>query len=172
MPQNGELFAIGQESGAEFSPCGCYRNKLWRIWDERLPIALLLMLNPSKAGANEGDPTIDRSCVRFKLLGFGGFYVGNLFAFKSTDPRVMLAADDPVGPDNDAAILEMVDLTSKIICAWGKDGAHRGRAAAVMAMLRDHDLYALKVSDVTGQPWHPLYLPYDLQPALFRGKAG
>ena len=35
--------------GAEFSPCKKYRYKLWRIWDDTLPLVMFIGLNPSTA---------------------------------------------------------------------------------------------------------------------------
>ena len=47
------------DSGAEFSKCGKYRYKLWRIWDRKLKLAMCIGLNPSKANSNKNDATIN-----------------------------------------------------------------------------------------------------------------
>ena len=60
-------------------------------------------------------------------LGFGAFQVTNIFAWRDTDPRKMRAALDPVGPENDAAILDGVDWADQVIAAWGTHGAHLER---------------------------------------------
>ena len=45
-------------SGADFSPCRKYRYKLWRIWDETLPLAMFIGLNPSTADEVKDDNTV------------------------------------------------------------------------------------------------------------------
>ena len=67
---------------AELSACGKYRYRLSRIWDDKKPLVLFIMLNPSTADAEQDDPTI-RRCIAFaKNWGYGGFMAGNLFAFR------------------------------------------------------------------------------------------
>lgn len=153
-------------SGATFSPCEKYRHMLWRIWDEALPLLMLLMLNPSTAGETANDPTVARQITRAGMLGMGGLLVGNIFDYRATDPGVMKDAAIPCSAENDHYILQMArrSLASggKIICAWGTHGTHRGRSAEVVKLLAGMPLHALKVT--TGEPWHPLYLSYDLQP--------
>ena len=94
-------------SGATFSDDGVYRYRLWREWDADLPSCLFIMLNPSTADATQDDPTIRRCIDYARRWGFGRLEVGNLFALRSTDPKALYAADDPVGPDNDDALMEM-----------------------------------------------------------------
>jgi hypothetical protein len=52
--------------------------------------------------------------------------------------------------------VDAVEGGGKVIVAWGKgkDGAFRGRA-----------VWALRVNK-DGQPGHPLYIGYDVQPVL------
>jgi hypothetical protein len=101
-------------------------------------------------------------------LGFGSFAVTNIFAYRATDPKVMRAVADPVGPQNDAAILQMASEASRVICAWGTHGLHLGRGAKVEALLRQRgvDLYHLGLSK-GGLPKHPLYIGYETQPVLW-----
>jgi hypothetical protein len=58
----------------------------------------------------------------------------------------------------------------KVIVAWGKDGAFRGRAVEICRLMDEHDipLWALRVNK-DGQPGHPLYIGYDVQPVLWKG---
>src|SRR5687767_11368229 len=93
-------------SGAEFSPCGNYRYKLWRIWDRALPKAMCIGLNPSKANAGKNDPTISNLITALKVLGYGGFYMMNLFAWISSNPNDLLTCGDPLG-DNDYKLHEV-----------------------------------------------------------------
>ncbi len=164
------LQSPGITRSADFSEDRKYRWSLIIKWGPGDRLLNLLMLNPSKADEVENDPTVARQIIRAKQLGFDGLVVTNLFAFVATDPDVMKAAADPVGRFNNAHILEAATHCDMIICGWGKDGAHLNRARAVLDLLRDFDLYALKVSTSTGQPWHPLYVGYNQEPKLFRKK--
>ncbi len=153
-------------STAVYSPCERYRYLLTRVWDPAGEKALFVMLNPSTATEFQNDPTVERCERRARALGFGAFRVTNIFAFRATDPRVMRAEADPVGPGNDAAIRESAEAWSdRIVCAWGTHGAHLGRGAAVGALLRatGRPLFTLGLSK-EGHPKHPLYIGYDQQP--------
>ncbi|MEM7722501.1 MAG: DUF1643 domain-containing protein [Pseudomonadota bacterium] len=150
---------------AEYSDCETYRYTLTRIWDDTGTRALFIMLNPSTATEVQNDPTVERCERRARTLGFGAFRVLNIFAYRATDPRDMRAAADPVGPENDAAILGSLDWADQIICAWGTHGEHLNRGPHVEAMLRKADmpLYHLGLSKA-GHPKHPLYIGYAVQP--------
>ncbi|WP_431297607.1 DUF1643 domain-containing protein [Tabrizicola sp. BL-A-41-H6] len=152
-------------SEAVYSDCERYRYALSRIWAPG-PRALFVMLNPSTATEVQNDPTVERCERRARVLGFGSFAVANIFAFRATDPRVMRAAADPVGPENDAAILAAATEADRIVCAWGNHGLHQARGAAVEHLLRSLDRPLLHLGLTgAGQPKHPLYVGYAQQPA-------
>ncbi len=152
------------ESVAVYSDCERYRYLLTRVWGPG-GRALFVMLNPSTATEVQNDPTVERCERRARALGFGAFRVVNIFAWRATDPRDMRAAEDPVGPENDAAIIESVGWADGIVCAWGTHGAHLGRGPAVERLLRatGRELLVLGVTQA-GHPQHPLYIGYDRQP--------
>lgn len=156
------------ESLAVYSPCEAYRYALTRIWQDSAPRAVFVMLNPSTATEAQNDPTVERCERRARALGFGGFRVVNIFAYRATDPRVMRAQADPVGPGNDAALVEAAGWGDQIICAWGNHGAHLRRGAAVEALLRAQGkpLFHLSLTK-EGAPKHPLYVGYAVQPMLW-----
>ena len=162
-------------SGASFSPCRRWRYSLVRQL-EIAPIrrVLWVMLNPSTADEVALDPTI-RRCVGFtRAWGYPWLDVVNLFAWRSTEPRALLDVDDPVGVDNDTAILALAKEASLIVCAWGSHTFLRRmlaeRALAVVRALTeaDHQLHVLGLNQ-DGMPKHPLYLPKSLQPVLWSG---
>lgn len=157
-------------SRAIYSPCQSYRYILTREWDPAGPRVLFVMLNPSTATEVQNDPTVERCERRARALGFGAFRVCNIFAWRATDPRVMRAQPDPVGPGNDAAIAESAQWADRIVCAWGTHGAHMARGPAVEAMLRaaGHRLFHLGLSR-QGHPKHPLYIGYNQQPLPWEG---
>ncbi len=152
-------------STAVYSDCERYRYSLTRVWDAGGKRALFVMLNPSTATEVQNDPTVERCERRARALGFGAFRVTNIFAWRDTDPRAMRRADDPVGPENDAAILDGVAWADQVIAAWGTHGAHLGRGPAVEALLRGtgQPLYHLGLTK-DGHPKHPLYIAYARQP--------
>ena len=53
-------------------------------------------LNPSTADENKDDPTIRRCNSFANDWGYGGLCMTNLFAYRATDPSVVLKADDSV----------------------------------------------------------------------------
>lgn len=152
-------------STAVYSPCEAYRYTLTRTWDPVGRRVLFVMLNPSTATEVQNDPTVERCERRARALGYGAFRVCNIFAYRATDPKVMRAQADPVGPGNDAAIVDSADWADTIVCAWGTHGAHRDRGAAVEALLRatGKPLCHLGLSK-DGHPKHPLYIGYAHQP--------
>jgi len=152
-------------SVALYSDCERYRYALTRIWEPKGQRALFIMLNPSTATEVQNDPTVERCERRARALGFGAFRVCNIFAWRDTDPRAMRAAAEPVGPENDAAIVTACDWADRIICAWGTHGAHLERGAAVTRLLRSAGLplWHLGLSKA-GHPKHPLYISYSKQP--------
>lgn len=156
------------ESSAVYSDCERYRYVLTRIWDAKAPRALFVMLNPSTATELRNDPTVERCERRARTLGFGGFRVCNIFAWRETDPKAMRRADDPVGPENDAAIAESCLWADTIVCAWGTHGAHLDRGPHVEALMRGtgRPLHHLGLTR-EGHPRHPLYIAYQVQPVAW-----
>src|SRR5690349_20847302 len=81
------LFDVGK--GADFSECGNYRYRLWRIWDKSLPKAMIIGLNPSKADSEKDDQTISNLRRIMQALGFGGFYMMNCWAYITSKPELL-----------------------------------------------------------------------------------
>jgi hypothetical protein len=150
---------------ATYSECERYRYCLTRIWDSGGRRVNFVMLNPSTATEVQNDPTVERCERRARALGYGGFAVTNIFAWRDTDPRLMRAAADPIGPGNDAAIADTADWADDVIAAWGTHGAHLNRGATVATLLGHSGtpIFHLGLSK-QGHPRHPLYLPYTQQP--------
>ena len=150
-------------STAVYSPCERYRYQLTRTWDPDGKRALFIMLNPSTATEVQNDPTVERCERRARTLGFGAFRVTNIFAWRDTDPRAMRA--EPVGPANDATILDSCPWADTIIAAWGTHGTHLERGAQVAALLRstERDVHHLGLTK-DGHPKHPLYIAYSQRP--------
>ena len=187
-------------SGATISSCGTYRYRLWREWrsgstgqwdmwtdDDGAPVVdgaghqigepkacVFIMLNPSTADGDEDDPTI-RRCVGYaKAWGYDRMEVVNLFAYRATDPKQLLALnhdDEPWGIDNRRHIERAIGDAGMIVCAWGAHGAHLGQDQIVLGWIESSyakaEPHALKLTK-HGHPAHPLYLPANLKPFPWR----
>ncbi len=146
------------DSSAIISKCGRYRYLLTRTWDKTIPPLCWIMLNPSTADAYYDDPTI-RRCVFFsKKFGYGGLRVVNLYALRATSPRELWVADDPVGPDNDQAIIDGVAGEMTVV-AYGAN-AKSDRERFVYDLIYSNALAIECLGFTKGnKPKHPLYLP-------------
>lgn len=151
-------------STADFSRDRTYRYSLTRQWGDGRTVNFV-MLNPSTADEYANDPTVERCQRRAVEWGFDGLIVTNLFAMRATDPRTLWVVDDPVGPRNDEALIASALDAKLIICAWGNHGSRAGRSRFVAVMLRNlgKPLHILRLAR-SGEPWHPLYLPYSVKP--------
>ncbi|TXI03124.1 MAG: DUF1643 domain-containing protein [Rhizobium sp.] len=159
-------------AGATYSPCERYRYTLYRQWGAGKR-ALFIMLNPSTATEFQLDPTVTRVLTRVsRMPDFGRFDVANLFALRSTDPKQLYGHTDPIGPDNDLAILQASRAADLVVCGWGNHGQYMGRALQVEANLQSAgiQLHALRFTKA-GNPEHPLYVPYTLSPRPYHRSA-
>lgn len=136
--------------------CGSTEHRPWRyelrrIWDPTLPLLGWLMLNPSIADAEHGDPTIRRCRGFTELWGYGGFI--------SPDPKELSSHPDPIGPDNDAHLARISTAVAELMCAWGAHPMATRRAGEVLASISMTGLVP-KCLGLTksGHPRHPLYV--------------
>jgi hypothetical protein len=151
---------------AIISECGRYRYSLQREADpDGRESVLFVMLNPSTADAMQDDPTI-RRCVGFaRAWGASELLVGNLFAYRATQPDELYSALDPIGPDNDFWLRSLSARSAMVVCAWGAHPMAKRRAIEVRAML-GREIHHLGLTK-DGAPKHPLYLPAILRPMLW-----
>lgn len=156
---------------AVFSDCQRYRYQLREIWNPAGPLVLWLLMNPSVACVDYGDPTLRKTGTFARAWGYGGQLVGNVHAYRATDKKRLLELDDPVGPENDRMILEMAAEAKTVVLAYGQPPkALRARGAELVALLRHHPgLCHLRLAQ-DGTPVHPLYLPSTLRPEPHRSK--
>ena len=153
------------QRSAEISACKRYRYALRRTWDVSRPAVLFIGLNPSTADATTEDNT-SRVCINYaRRWGYGGLLIGNLFAYRSTDPERLYACRDPVGRDNDAWLRRLQEESALVVCAWTRYGGYRDRDQTVLGFLRrPHCLVRLE----SGYPGHPLYKRCDLRPLPYQ----
>ena len=147
---------------AVLSDDNIYRYQLSRIWDEEKPKILFIMLNPSTADEFVEDPTIRRVVNYAKDWGYGGVYVGNLYAFRSTDPKGLKCIADPIGPENINHIQTLISLVDKVIYAWGNEQKEPDWLKKIV-----ETPYCIEISK-KGIPKHPLYLKKCLIPQIYK----
>ncbi|HXO70500.1 MAG TPA: DUF1643 domain-containing protein, partial [Bradyrhizobium sp.] len=91
----------------------------------------------------------------------------NAYAWRSTDRTALYTLADPVGHSCDDWIRAACRRSQQTIVAWGADCPRvmANRPREILSILSDERVmpYAFKVVG-KGQPGHPLYLPYSLQP--------
>lgn len=160
---------------ADLSDDGTYRYWLGRRWDDGESLAFI-MLNPSTADANDDDPTI-RKCVGFaRRLGYTAIGVMNLFAYRATDPKVLVRAMrdgvDVIGPETDERLGTLLRsnlaLGNGVVAAWGAQSGIDARVRQVLSMPGSRALCTLGLT-AKGVPRHPLMLGYEgatLRPLL------
>ncbi|MDQ8180358.1 DUF1643 domain-containing protein [Pelagicoccus sp. SDUM812005] len=157
---------------AVFSDCQCYRYQLREVWDAGKPIVLWILMNPSVACLDYSDPTLKRTGTFSRDWGYGGQLVGNVHAYRATDKKELLKVDDPVGPANDEAILEMANQAETVVLAYGLPPKRlRRRSKEVESLLADHPSVSYLRLTKDGMPEHPLYLPKNLIPLPYRKQA-
>ena len=164
------------KKGAVFSPCRRWRYSLWRVWDHDARRLVVIGLNPSTADENLDDPTIRRCIGYAKQWDLGGLLMLNIFGFRATAPKDMLAADDPVGPDNQDAFTDAVCALAGrpapfVLCAWGAHGAYMDQDETALGWLAMPDItpHCLGLTK-DGLPRHPLYMSKYALPFPYEGR--
>lgn len=160
------MSASPETGGAVLSPDGVYRYLLWRTWGPG-PTMTFIMLNPSTADHAVDDPTI-RRCIGFaKRDGCDEIVVINLFAYRTSSPKVLarFIADggDPWGPEQHRTVyfaLSGARQGGPLVAAWGASSL----VALALPKLPADRMLCLGVT-ASGAPRHPLYVRAD-QPLI------
>jgi hypothetical protein len=178
ISRQGAIASLDGSSAVFGGPNNCYRYELRRTWDFRKPALVVCMLNPSTADHRDDDPTIQTLIHFARLWGYGGLLVVNLNAFRASSPKVMMAAVDPVGPENqkyiDAAFAYAFQNGGAALAAWGNDGEFGLRDDWFIRRAKRHGvrLDCLGTTN-SGAPKHPLArgrhrIPRDQRPIMWR----
>lgn len=147
------------------SECQFYRYWLEDAWADGRRL-VVIALNPSTADGQRDDPTV-RKIVGFAIrLQCVGFILGNLYGWRATEPRDLRTAIDPIGPENDRYLIDMLMQASvadwPVVFAWGQNARDEVRVEAVERLAA-----AACVTpqcwgrNTDGSPRHPLMLAYD-----------
>ena len=118
------------------------------------------MLNPSQADHTKDDPTL-RACLQFaQKWGYASLSVVNLFGYRTPHPKELKQADDPVGTENDAYVLQAVEKAHSVVLAWGNEGGLLGRDRTILKQLVPYQAKLFCIQrNRSGHPRHPLYIP-------------
>lgn len=145
---------------------GNYRYRLDRKWHNGKKMAFI-MLNPSKADSESDDPTL-RRCIGFaKGFGYGHLIVGNLFAYRTSNPTVLMGITEhqATGEQNAFYVSGICEEADAIVLAWGNMGMLHNKGKRVLEFLRTiygDKLYCLGMTQ-DENPCHPLYLKKSTQ---------
>ncbi len=144
---------------AELSDDWRYRYWLSRRLSMGERAVLFVGLNPSTADAHQDDPTIRRAVGFARQWGFDWLYMGNLNAWRATNPK-LLPKDDltAVGPFNQDTLHWLTHKAELVVAAWGQTklnnyAATLGRRILALPHTRCFGF------NKNGSPMHPLYLP-------------
>lgn len=155
-----------------------YRPELRRIWDDRRPLLVVCMLNPSTADSLVDDPTI-LTLIHFATLwGYGGLLIVNLADFRASKPSEMFLSQNPTSKVNSRyqylALAYAKENGKEVLVAWGNDGAVFGtdRLFAETAKSLGVKTICLGLT-LSGAPKHPMArgkhrIPRDQRPLPWR----
>ena len=123
-------------------------------------------VNPSDAETGLHDQTTRKWTGFAQLLGARLWVAGNPFAWRTPDVRELALVDDPVGPDNDAHLEQIIAEADILVPCWGAIAkvppSKRPRVAGLRLRLLESGK-PVKVFGLTRchQPKHPLMLGYN-----------
>jgi hypothetical protein len=161
------------ETDALLSDDGMYRYWLNRHLSMGDQSVAFVGLNPSTADATKDDPTI-RKCAGFaRRWGFDWLFMVNLYAWRSTDPKLLVKfakaqGTNAIGPENLTHLLRVCLRCDLVIAAWGAAPLTSGAEAIGEQVLALPQTKVLRFTS-KGRPEHPLYMPYDVELLPARG---
>lgn len=161
---------------AIISACGQFRTRLERDVQMGGIVVALFGVNPSTADASKNDATIRKDIGFAKVNGWRRIIKGNVFSYRATDVRALRTAPDPVGPDNAEHLRQIIADADMLVPCWGSRAKVPRELHRHIDALRDLLLASGKPVmafgfAASGDPLHPLMLPYDTRLVRFTGKA-
>ena len=132
--------------------------------------------NPSTADDRTEDPTTRRLINMAEHQGYGRLFLGNLFAYRETNPALMKAQataagfDYVIGPNNELALGDLADQAVVVVFAYGNIAVNgwgskernqfaKDYARNVFNMMQEKKgiVYAFKLTKLEN-PQHPLFI--------------
>ncbi len=159
---------------AVFSDDNRHRLLLRKMWDNKKPTAMIIMINPNSADELSSDTTTMLVMNNLHKLGYGSVDIVNLYTMIIGKIRFRFNSDDDLlHPDNDDVIYRSAEKSDTIIIGWGTVGLHnmriRERQKAVLDMLKP---FSDKICQISENGCHPLtpairnywdLVPYELE---------
>lgn len=137
-------------------------NRYWLlVWWGPGELLIWNMLNPSKAGRLDTDPTDTRVKSFTKREGYDGYIITNGSALVATDPKDWKRRRPEFEPEN-VRFVQEIACDSDVIVAWGRN-AIRGPGFSQLILGLTHRARTVKCFGLTktGEPLHPLMLRAD-----------
>jgi hypothetical protein len=155
-----------QRGSAIISECGTWRYRLERDLGRDGPTVAILGVNPSTADAEVDDQTIRKDMGFGARLGWGRLIKGNKFAYRATDVKALRRVADPIGPENNDHLIQIMLDADIVIAAWGplsklpEKLRSRWRRLVIYADAAGKPLHCFGTAK-DGQPLHTLMLAYE-----------
>lgn len=151
---------------AIISDCKTWRYLLERETGQPGPTGMFCWVNPSTADAEKDDASSRKGIGFATRLGWSGYKLVNLFAYRTKDIRYLKAAgDSATGPDNDRHIEQAMRDADFHVVGWGSlaklPESMRGRWKDIVR-IADRvgcTLHCIGLCD-DGHPRHPLMTGY------------
>lgn len=160
---------------ATFSEDRLKRFDLVRDWRDEIgaqdKTALFAMLNPSKAGEKDDDPTVRKTVGFARRWGFGRVVLVNLNPIVSTDPWA-LPPWNGIDIENRAITQQWMGIADIVVAAWGSQPRAICRTICLPELvylfrqIAPVLLYCIGTTR-SGYPLHPSRAPYTDKPVLF-----
>lgn len=150
---------------AIISPCKTYRYRLERDVSLDGIVYAYFGVNGSTATAVDDDQTVTKWIGFTKLNDGRRFIVGNAFAYRATDVGELGQAWDPIGPENDTHLDQIIHDADILVPCWGSRTKLPKRLHGRLDALRDRLFASGKPVKIwglskSGDPLHPLMLAY------------
>ena len=143
------------ETDAHVSSDGLYRYWLSRRLSAGERVILFVGLNPSTADALQDDHTIRRCAGFARRWGFDWLHMGNLHAWRSTDPKGLPSdALVAVGSENHDHLKRLAESAEVIVAAWGRHKLNPSASSLARWVLRQPHTRCLGIN-ADGSPKHP-----------------
>ena len=138
------------------------RYQLWRIWEHEKPLLLFILLNPSHANAETDDKTVTKLIHFSKRWGYGGFYLGNIHSYITSNPKRLTDHIIHHETVNIFHLKEMQSQCEKVVLGWGNAGKIPEWLKQIIACPHCFG------TNRNGSPKHPLYLSYKTPLSRFK----